>query len=131
MTCFALLLLVLLSSTPAVAFQTAGTHTAIRTTRQSWNIVESPMIAKTNQATSSMFRSRQWLYMATSAAYTDDEWHPHDPAWTVPQLLGGIWHQIAQAKDMVRGVRGWRCGCRRGFQFSFIESYIFLTVCAF
>jgi hypothetical protein len=34
----------------------------------------------------------------------DDEWYPHDPAWTTPQLLEGLWSQIAQAKDMVKGV---------------------------
>ncbi len=36
-----------------------------------------------------------------------EEWHPHDPAYTTPQLLAGIWFQIAQAKSMVKGVR-WR-----------------------
>ena len=35
----------------------------------------------------------------------DEEWHPHDPAWTTSQLLKGLWSQIAQAKDMVKGVR--------------------------
>ena len=35
---------------------------------------------------------------------SDDEWHPNDPAWTTPQLLEGIWGQIAQAKNMVRNV---------------------------
>ncbi len=34
-----------------------------------------------------------------------EEWHPHDPAYTTPQLLAGIWFQIAQAKTMVKGVR--------------------------
>jgi hypothetical protein len=41
-----------------------------------------------------------------SSSNKNDEWHPHDPAWTTPQLLEGIWSQIAQAKNMVRGVRG-------------------------
>lgn len=40
-----------------------------------------------------------------SNAHTDDEWHPHDPAHTTPQLLEGLWFQIAQGKDMVKGVR--------------------------
>jgi len=40
----------------------------------------------------------------TTQPHQDDEWHPHDPAWSTPQLLKGIWSQIAQAKDMVRGV---------------------------
>ena len=35
----------------------------------------------------------------------EEEWHPHDPAWTTSQLLKGLWSQIAQAKDMVKGVR--------------------------
>jgi hypothetical protein len=34
----------------------------------------------------------------------DDEWHPNDPAWTTPQLLEGIWSQIAQGKNMIRNV---------------------------
>ena len=38
-------------------------------------------------------------------SHQDDEWHPHDPAWTTAQLLQGLWSQIAQAKDMVKGVR--------------------------
>lgn len=36
--------------------------------------------------------------------YTDDEWHPHDPAYTTSQLLVGIWDQIAMAKTMTRNV---------------------------
>ena len=41
------------------------------------------------------------------AVHTDDgeEWHPHDPAWTTPRLLQGIWDQIAHANTMVKGVR--------------------------
>jgi hypothetical protein len=39
-----------------------------------------------------------------SAFHTDDEWHPHDPASTTPQLLAGIWHQIAQCATMAKGV---------------------------
>lgn len=49
----------------------------------------------------------RWMSSSRSdalASHSDDEWHPHDPAWTTPQLLEGIWSQIAQAKDMVRGV---------------------------
>jgi hypothetical protein len=37
-------------------------------------------------------------------AETDDEWHPHDPADTIPQLLAALWNQIAQAGGMVQGV---------------------------
>jgi hypothetical protein len=35
----------------------------------------------------------------------DDEWHPHDPANTIPQLMEAVWSQIAQAGGMVKGVR--------------------------
>lgn len=37
--------------------------------------------------------------------HSDDEWHPRDPAFTTPQLLVGIWQQIAQATSMAKGVR--------------------------
>ena len=37
--------------------------------------------------------------------YSDEEWHPRDPAFTTPQLLAGLWHQIAQSGTMSRGVR--------------------------
>jgi hypothetical protein len=37
-------------------------------------------------------------------AETDDEWHPHDPSDTIPQLLSSLWSQIAQAGNMVKGV---------------------------
>lgn len=36
--------------------------------------------------------------------HSDDEWHPRDPAFTTPQLLVGIWQQIAQATSMAKGV---------------------------
>jgi hypothetical protein len=45
------------------------------------------------------------LHMLSPSIDTEEEWHPHDPAWTTPQLLEGIWSQIAQAKNMVRNVR--------------------------
>lgn len=35
---------------------------------------------------------------------TDGEWHPNDPAYTTPQLLVGIWDQIAMAKTMSKDV---------------------------
>lgn len=35
----------------------------------------------------------------------EEEWHPRDPAHTTPQLLAGLWHQIAQSGSMTRGVR--------------------------
>jgi hypothetical protein len=39
-----------------------------------------------------------------SSFFTDEEWHPNDPAYTTPQLLVGIWDQIAMAKTMTKGV---------------------------
>jgi hypothetical protein len=45
------------------------------------------------------------LMQGQGMSHSDDEWHPNDPAWTTSQLLEGIWSQIAQAKDMVKGVR--------------------------
>ena len=45
------------------------------------------------------------LHMLSPSVEEEEEWHPHDPAWTTPQLLEGIWSQIAQAKNMVRNVR--------------------------
>lgn len=35
--------------------------------------------------------------------YTDDEWHPHDPAHSTPQLLAGLWTQIANGLTLVKG----------------------------
>ena len=35
----------------------------------------------------------------------NNEWHPHDPAKTTPQLLSSVWGQIARAKTMSKGVR--------------------------
>ena len=53
------------------------------------------------QSQSQRFESLSPLDQAES----DDEWHPHDPANTVPQLLSSLWSQIAQAGNMVKGVR--------------------------
>jgi hypothetical protein len=36
--------------------------------------------------------------------YSDNEWHPRDPASTTPQLLAAMWHQITQAGGMAKGV---------------------------
>jgi len=33
----------------------------------------------------------------------EEEWHPRDPAETTPQLLSGLWFQIAQAGGMSKG----------------------------
>jgi hypothetical protein len=54
---------------------------------------------------SQSYASRSGVSGGADAVSDEDEWYPHDPAWTTPQLLEGIWSQIAQAKDMVRGVR--------------------------
>ena len=41
---------------------------------------------------------------ASRSSEEDDEWHSRDPAETTPQLLRGIWRQIAQGGSMVKGV---------------------------
>lgn len=43
------------------------------------------------------------LYSSTRSE-EDEEWHPRDPAHTTPQLLAALWHQIAEAGNLVRGV---------------------------
>jgi hypothetical protein len=53
----------------------------------------------------SALRDAKWRLSLSAASAEDEEWYPHDPAWTTPQLLEGIWSQIALAKDLVRGVR--------------------------
>ncbi|GKY91902.1 hypothetical protein MPSEU_000161800 [Mayamaea pseudoterrestris] len=56
------------------------------------------------QRRSSSSFTRQWLSdVPMLQAETDDEWHPHDPAATIPQLLHSVWSQIAQAGNMVKG----------------------------
>jgi hypothetical protein len=57
------------------------------------------------------FVGRQTTQLASSTTggsnagfYTDDEWHPHDPAETTPQLLSSIWAQISNGITMVKGV---------------------------
>ena len=48
---------------------------------------------------------RPILRMGSNAAEEEEEeWHPRDPAYTTPQLLVGLWSQIAQAGTMTRGV---------------------------
>jgi hypothetical protein len=43
--------------------------------------------------------------LSPDSFYSDDEWHPNDPAYTTPQLLVGIWDQIAMAKTLTKDVR--------------------------
>ena len=50
------------------------------------------------------------LFLSGDASDNDDEWHPHDPAHTTPQLLAGIWWQIAQGTTMVKGVSPYKKG---------------------
>lgn len=38
-----------------------------------------------------------------SAYFSDEEWHPRDPASTTPQLLAGLWHQISHAGSLTKG----------------------------
>jgi hypothetical protein len=47
--------------------------------------------------------------MGVPEVYSDNEWHPRDPAQTTPQLLAALWHQITHAGSMSKGVR-WVCG---------------------
>eukprot|EP00977_Amphora_coffeiformis_P028583 scaffold36189_cov160-Amphora_coffeaeformis.AAC.2 len=43
------------------------------------------------------------LSLSADKAQEDDDWHPRDPAHTTPQLLAALWHQIAQAGNLVKG----------------------------
>jgi hypothetical protein len=43
--------------------------------------------------------------MGVPEVHSDSEWHPRDPANTVPQLMSSIWHQINHAGNMKKGVR--------------------------
>jgi hypothetical protein len=51
--------------------------------------------------------NKDWNVAAAKAKNEDreeeEEWHPRDPALTIPQLLEGIWFQISQGKNMVKG----------------------------
>jgi hypothetical protein len=51
-------------------------------------------------------QSKSFLFstLDPSSFFTDEEWHPNDPAYTTPQLLVGIWDQIAMAKTLTKGV---------------------------
>jgi hypothetical protein len=48
--------------------------------------------------------------MGVPEVHSDNEWHPRDPARTIPQLLVALWHQITQAGRMVKGVSN---SCRK------------------
>lgn len=42
--------------------------------------------------------------MEEDPTQSEEEWYPRDPAYTTPQLLVGLWSQIAQASTMAKGV---------------------------
>ena len=77
------------------------------------NILQPPLPYSTafrrSRIGSSSSSSSSSLHMLSPSSQDDEEWHPNDPAWTTPQLLEGIWSQIAQAKNMVRNVRMVQC----------------------
>lgn len=50
------------------------------------------------------FQPMQLAMQESMELHSDDEWHPRDPAFTTPQLLVGIWQQIAQATSMAKDV---------------------------
>ena len=92
--------------------QDAGVLKAKRSTlAQQWQFRPAGTAATTTRSSCTSWHQRQTpststLLLASPANHhSDDEWHPHDPAWTTPQLLEGLWSQIAQAKTMIRGVR--------------------------
>jgi hypothetical protein len=69
------------------------------------NILPSEFRSKLRLVSPSSSTKPSLRMLSPSLDGTDEEWHPHDPAWTTPQLLEGIWSQIVQAKNMVRNVR--------------------------
>ena len=52
------------------------------------------------------FNSKIAEQMSVPKVHSDSEWHPRDPASTVPQLMSSVWHQITHAGNMKKGVRG-------------------------
>eukprot|EP00545_Synedropsis_sp_CCMP1620_P000781 CAMPEP_0119016238 /NCGR_PEP_ID=MMETSP1176-20130426/11890_1 /TAXON_ID=265551 /ORGANISM="Synedropsis recta cf, Strain CCMP1620" /LENGTH=550 /DNA_ID=CAMNT_0006969579 /DNA_START=116 /DNA_END=1765 /DNA_ORIENTATION=+ len=41
--------------------------------------------------------------MGVPEVFSDNEWHPRDPATSVPQLMSSIWGQITHAGNMAKG----------------------------
>jgi hypothetical protein len=88
---------------PLTAFAFAPSNVPVGTGRSQ----SRPAFVRT--PTSSASRSTSQLASSTTGGsnagfYTDDEWHPHDPAETTPQLLSSIWAQISNGITMVKGV---------------------------
>jgi hypothetical protein len=63
-----------------------------------------PTTARTTKTNTQLASSTTGGGNANAGFYTDDEWHPHDPAETTPQLLASIWCQISHGTTMVKGV---------------------------
>lgn len=70
-----------------------------------------PQLTTTTTASQKGHSSSGPLYSSAKNDNNDDEeeeeeWHPRDPAHTTPQLLAALWHQIAHAGSLVKGVSG-------------------------
>lgn len=85
-----------------------GWVTTTTTTRMlTSTVTTSPAQATTATKTTTVLQG-----MVNPASFaSDDEWHPRDPAFTTPQLLSGVWHQIAQAGTLSKGVSCNCCNC--------------------
>lgn len=73
-------------------------------------VVAPPSALKLQSATSttsSLFDLNERLaeQMGVPEVHSDGDWHPRDPATSVPQLMSSIWHQITHAANMAKGVR--------------------------
>ena len=63
-------------------------------------------LSQTSPKIAGVGRSESTQLTAEGTGQDADEFYPHDPAETTPQLLKSIWHQIAQGNSMVKGVSG-------------------------
>ena len=106
-----IVLLVSVHHQSSLLFVTSFTFTPNRIQRKYIN-TNSNKYDNNNNNNNNLIRCRQQytssqlqLSLDPSSFYTDDEWHPNDPAYTTPQLLVGIWEQISMAKTMTKGVR--------------------------
>jgi hypothetical protein len=98
-------ILLVLQLTCVGAFTTGSDkqHRSFVSSRSSLSSPQSQQQLQLQRDTSSLQSSISGINNA-EGFYTDDEWHPHDPAYTTPQLLSGIWGQIARGTTMVKGV---------------------------
>jgi hypothetical protein len=93
----------------AFAFSAPSTVSRSRSHAAFVGTSASASISISMSASTTMLTSPTQLASSTTGGsnagfYTDDEWHPHDPAETTPQLLASIWDQIANGLSMVKGV---------------------------